>query len=372
MQLVEAFTILSDFLAQTYRSGCLFFVTDLEKYTFVYSNGFSATEIKTGTPVQNNSIIGRCLRDGQPINAVDDSDTIGKANFFVQPVTEDGEIKGCFGIITKRVHNFIQAFPDLAEPLANAFPEGANLAVTDLEKIIYNQGSKKFDIGSKNGDLLGKGGKAEECINTGRTISVDLRKDNKMTRAIYIPLFDEDKTVIGVFLLFLARTLPETLKEMASHLSSSSQEISSVVETVAVSACDISTNEQHLYDKIKEMALSIEEIRGILDSIKGIADQTKMLGLNATIEAARAGEHGRGFGVVAEEIRKLSDQSKETADLIRKITVDISHKIEDVHRITEESLRQSQEQAAATEQISASIMEMTGMSERLTKTAQEL
>ena len=72
-----------------------------------------------------------------------------------------------------------------------------------------------------------------------------------------------------------------------------------------------------------------------------------MLGLNAAIEAARAGEHGRGFGVVAEEIRKLSDQSKETAERIRKLTQEIADKIDIISHASEGSLKQGQEQAAA-------------------------
>lgn len=53
---------------------------------------------------------------------------------------------------------------------------------------------------------------------------------------------------------------------------------------------------------------------------ENMADETQMSGLNAAIEAARAGDAGRDFGVVAEEIRKLSDQSKQTAEQIRQLT----------------------------------------------------
>jgi methyl-accepting chemotaxis protein len=78
---------------------------------------------------------------------------------------------------------------------------------------------------------------------------------------------------------------------------------------------------------IEELARKSGQIGGILDTITGIADQTNLLALNAAIEAARAGEHGRGFAVVAEEVRRLAEQSGDSATSIAGLIQEIQHGI---------------------------------------------
>ena len=72
-----------------------------------------------------------------------------------------------------------------------------------------------------------------------------------------------------------------------------------------------------------EDARVVENIGVLSDSIMNITSQTNLLALNAAIEAARAGEAGKGFSVVADEIGKLAEQSKETILQIQSVTDEV-------------------------------------------------
>ena len=73
-------------------------------------------------------------------------------------------------------------------------------------------------------------------------------------------------------------------------------------------------------ERMLALSARVDEITGLLDVINDIADQTNLLAVNATIEAARAGDAGRGFRVVADEVRRLSERSKRSAaDIARMI-----------------------------------------------------
>ena len=90
------------------------------------------------------------------------------------------------------------------------------------------------------------------------------------------------------------------------------------------------------------------EVGKIVDSVQTIAEQTNLLALNAAIEAARAGEHGEGFAVVAQEVRKLADDTKQNLEGMRQF---VNH----IHTAAQEGMQSLDSTLSSTGQMSDKI-----------------
>ncbi|RUS47491.1 globin-coupled sensor protein [Cohnella sp. AR92] len=149
------------------------------------------------------------------------------------------------------------------------------------------------------------------------------------------------------------------------ELSSMMAELSNSSQKVADNADLTSESQRQAHEGMLGMANEVASIGELGGMIRYVADQTHILGLNAAIEAARAGEQGRGFEVVANEVRKLASQSKESL-------VAIESKLKQINKLLAGVKEQSERVTAYSSQQALGSQELLGFVQMIEKVTGEL
>lgn len=270
-------------------------------------------------------------------------------------------------------HPLIRSFISVGPFLQNLINEDITIGIYDTEKLIINFPAKTFSLNVKPGDPLVKGDIVTNAIqqnkNQAALVPAQLFGVNIIARAI--PLHDEAGNVIGGVGVGYSVDKANQLAEIAENLSTVFNEVTNTIQDMAESMTDLANHMSLISEKATDVTKQVGTIEEVSDVVKGIADQSNLLGLNAAIESARAGEHGKGFSVVADEIRKMANHSKEQVSDIHTITNKIKEVISTLDTYIQEVNVESDSQSAAIEELTATVQEINSNIHLLSRLAHE-
>lgn len=182
--------------------------------------------------------------------------------------------------------------------------------------------------------------------------------------------------------------MKSSIVEVANYATRVSEGTSGAVQTAERSKQVINSALGHIqqlelvFSEVKEqvnhLRSEFEQTQDMVKIIKEIAEQTNLLALNASIEAARAGEEGRGFSIVAAEVRKLAEHTKEQTNQITRnvaslqtVSNQVTQKLTDTGRLVEESVQEAQLADSALQEIVAIIQKINHATARIAAMTEE-
>lgn len=247
------------------------------------------------------------------------------------------------------------------------FEEDTSVSIEDNDAILFVSHGSRMKLPVKVGKKLKDDVVRDKLKKEKKTIRVVLNKEEHGVdiRIVKVPIINNKGEIIGAFSLNRNNQKESSIRSISNGLMSSLEETSNTINKISDSAVELSNNLNTVIEKTKLVEDTIKKSSEAVKLIESISKQTNMLGLNASIESSRAGEYGKGFSVVASEMRKLAELSRESSKEISVSLLEMQNSMESILKSINELGKIADKQADSTKEVSISIDEIALSSQEL-------
>ena len=260
----------------------------------------------------------------------------------------------------------------VAPVIQNLIPLDSCVMISNEEGVIVKfLAAKTFDMKASEGTHAVQDGSIDEALITRKIVHKVLNRDlyGIPVKAIAQPLYEGTK-LVGIIAIGMSLDEQQTLQDAAQTIAATSEEITATTEELAATATHLAQDLDGLKTKSDIVTRELGKTENILKFVSDVATNSNLLGLNSAIEAARVGEYGRGFAVVADEIRKMADNSTVSVKNIKTLLETIKREIVEMSSLISDSVSMGERQAAAAEEISASMQQLASSAVNVEKIAE--
>ncbi|MFA8438643.1 methyl-accepting chemotaxis protein [Pueribacillus sp. YX66] len=248
----------------------------------------------------------------------------------------------------------LQEIINNAETIQRSFTEPTTVTITDTEKYLVHLPAAFDTANIRPGTPIKEltAPLLEESLKTGKVNRMRVGPETLGFPFIvtWNPII-EDGNVVGLLITTTSTEQIDKLRQLSRELANTVENMAQTTEQMAEVSNVINEQIQGISSDSNSIIRTIENAYELIKAIQNVANQSNILGLNASIEAARAGEYGKGFSVVANEIRRLAEHSKQSS-------TNIIDYLDHVNEAMNGNNRSIQEISSTIEEHSANVQEL--------------